>query len=88
MLGVTTNCFAMRGELYGADRLLSSRTICVVQDKYGFIFRYKEEWEDVTGYAAESWHIRYVGKEAATQIHKLNIPYEEYYIKYVANKKS
>lgn len=38
MLGVTTKCFALRGELYGADRLLSSRTICVVQDKYGFIW--------------------------------------------------
>lgn len=54
--------------------------------KYGYIIRYKEEWEDVTGYAAESWHIRYVGVKNATAIHKLNIPYEEYYIKYIANK--
>ncbi len=55
--------------------------------KYGYIIRYKKEWEDVTGYAAESWHIRYVGIKNATAIHKLNIPYEEYYIKYIANKK-
>ena len=51
--------------------------------KYGYIIRYKEEWEDITGYAAESWHIRYVGVKHATMIHKKNIPYEEYYIKYI-----
>ena len=55
--------------------------------KYGYIIRYKEEWEDVTGYSAESWHIRYIGVEHATMVHKKNMPYEEYYIKYIANKK-
>ncbi|MBP3635723.1 MAG: M15 family metallopeptidase [Bacilli bacterium] len=55
--------------------------------KYGYIIRYKEEWEDITGYAAESWHIRYVGVETATKVRNKNIPYEEYYIKYIANKK-
>ena len=54
--------------------------------EYGYIIRYKEEWEDVTGYAAESWHIRYVGVKVATEVRKKNIPYEEYYIKYIANK--
>jgi D-alanyl-D-alanine carboxypeptidase len=56
--------------------------------KYGYIFRYKEEWEDITGYSAESWHIRYVGVETATMVYKKNMSYEEYYIKYIANKKS
>lgn len=55
--------------------------------KYGYIIRYKKEWEEVTGYAAESWHIRYVGVKNATAVHKLNVPYEEYYIKNIANKK-
>ena len=56
--------------------------------KYGYIFRYKEEWEDITGYSAESWHIRYVGKKVATDVVKKNMSYEEYYIKYIANKKN
>lgn len=56
--------------------------------KYGYIIRYKKEWEDITGYAAESWHIRYVGKKAASIIQKENIPYEEYYAKYILTKKS
>ena len=56
--------------------------------KYGYIFRYKEEWEDITGYSAESWHIRYVGSKIATDVVKKNMSYEEYYIKFIANKKN
>lgn len=55
--------------------------------KYGYIFRYKEEWTDLTGFAEESWHIRYVGVEAATKIHEENISFEEYWIKYVNKNK-
>lgn len=56
--------------------------------KYGFIFRYKKKDEDITGYKAEGWHIRYVGVKAATIIHKENITFDEYWIKYVKNKDS
>ena len=51
--------------------------------KYGFIFRYKKSKEDITKYAAEGWHIRYVGKEAATIIHNKGITFDEYWYKYV-----
>ena len=44
--------------------------------EYGFILRYQEGWEDVTGYSAEPWHVRYVGKEYAKQIHEANVPLE------------
>ena len=40
--------------------------------------RYPEEKEDVTGYIYESWHIRYVGAEAAAEIHEQGITLEEY----------
>ena len=46
--------------------------------KFGFIIRYKEEWTDITGYAYEPWHIRYVGKTHARIIYDLDIPLEEY----------
>ena len=46
--------------------------------RFGFIVRYKRGWEDVTGYAYEPWHIRYVGVEHATAIAQLDIPFEEY----------
>ena len=46
--------------------------------RFGFIIRYKAEWEEVTGYMYEPWHIRYVGKEHAARIHELDIPFEYY----------
>lgn len=47
--------------------------------KYGFILRYPEGKEYITGYIYEPWHYRYVGVEAATYIYEHNITYEEYY---------
>ncbi len=46
--------------------------------RFGFILRYKQEWEEVTGYGYEPWHIRYVGVEHALRIRELDIPFEEY----------
>ncbi len=51
--------------------------------KYGFIMRYKKGKEDITKYAAEDWHIRYVGVKTATLIHNKGITFDEYWIKYV-----
>jgi D-alanyl-D-alanine carboxypeptidase len=53
--------------------------------KYGFIERYPEGKEYLTGYEFESWHWRYVGIEAATTIHEENITYDEYYAYYIEN---
>ena len=47
--------------------------------KYGFIIRFPKGKENITGYQYESWHYRYVGKEAATYIHNHNLTFEEYY---------
>ncbi|MCI5771418.1 MAG: M15 family metallopeptidase [Clostridiales bacterium] len=46
--------------------------------RFGFIIRYKEEWTDITGYAYEPWHIRYVGAEHARAIYEADIPFEYY----------
>ncbi len=44
--------------------------------RFGFILRYGEEWEAITGYKYEPWHFRYVGKELAKEIHDANVPFE------------
>jgi len=46
--------------------------------KYGFIVRYPQEYEDVTGYMYEPWHVRYVGKELAQEIYESGVPMEIY----------
>ena len=50
--------------------------------RFGFILRYGEEWEEITGYKYEPWHFRYVGKEYAKEIHEANIPFETWMIQY------
>ena len=53
--------------------------------EFGFIIRYvdgtKKEPGKTTGYVFESWHIRYIGVEAATEMHQQGggkLTYEEY----------
>ncbi len=48
--------------------------------KYGFIERFTKRWETITGFRAEPWHYRYVGKDIAKYIHDNNISFEEYYM--------
>lgn len=56
--------------------------------KYGFILRYGEEIQDITGYMYESWHITYIGKEASKIMHDEGIKsFEEYWVKYVKYNK-
>ncbi|MNN24070.1 D-alanyl-D-alanine carboxypeptidase [compost metagenome] len=47
--------------------------------EYGYIIRYPEGKDSITGYKYEPWHIRYVGVEIATYIADNNITLEEYY---------
>ncbi|AIS63086.1 M15 family metallopeptidase [Listeria ivanovii] len=46
---------------------------------YGFILRYMKGREDITKYQYESWHYRYVGKDAATIIHENDWTLEEFF---------
>ena len=55
--------------------------------KYGFILRFPKDKVNETGYIYESWHYRYVGKDIAKYIHKNNISFEEYYARFIENKK-
>ena len=51
--------------------------------KYGFIIRYPEGKEDITGYDNEPWHFRYVGEEVAKKIYDEQITFDEYYAYYI-----
>lgn len=59
--------------------------------KYGFILRYPEGKEAITGYNFESWHYRYVGKELATALFESGLVLDEalpYFEKAYAELKS
>ena len=51
--------------------------------KYGFIIRYPEGKDKITGYGAESWHYRYLGKDLATKVYESGLTYDEYYAFYL-----
>lgn len=70
VMGETTNTFAN----HPAAQWLAENSW-----KYGFILRYAEEFENLTGYEYEAWHFRYVGHQAATEIFQNNLTLEEYW---------
>ncbi len=45
---------------------------------YGFIIRYPEGKEKLTGYTYEPWHIRYLGVPLATYLYQSKLTYEEF----------
>ncbi|QXE02654.1 D-alanyl-D-alanine carboxypeptidase family protein [Terribacillus sp. DMT04] len=47
--------------------------------EHGFIVRYPKGKTDITGYSYEPWHIRYVGKDLAKQIHEEGVTLEEHF---------
>jgi len=57
--------------------------MCENIHKYGYIIRYQEGKEDITGYQFEPWHLRYVGQDLATELKDLDITLEEYYDLYL-----
>lgn len=51
--------------------------------EYGFILRYPEGKEHITGYNPESWHYRYIGEELAKKVKSEGITYDEYFAFYL-----
>lgn len=46
--------------------------------KYGFIIRYPQNKEHITGYMYEPWHVRYLGVDTATAVYESGLCLEEY----------
>lgn len=56
--------------------------------KYGFILRYPQDKEYLTGYTYDETHYRYCGIDCATYIYENNITYEEYYEYFIKHNKN
>lgn len=64
-----TSCFAGTKEANWLDENV---------EKFGFIIRYPEGKDAITGYIYEPWHLRYVGLDIANEIGEKGITLEEY----------
>jgi D-alanyl-D-alanine carboxypeptidase len=77
-------CLIKNGELINDnDRMIADvedfSKIHAAMPDYGFIIRYPEGKEDITGYSYEPWHLRYVGSpEIAKEIASKGLTLEEY----------
>ena len=77
-------CIIKDGELVNEnDDMIAQREVFAKihekLPKYGFILRYLEGKDEITGYAYEPWHLRYVGSEKiAKDITSRGITLEEY----------
>ncbi len=52
--------------------------VAVNAHKYGFIIRFPEGKDEITGYQYEPWHIRYLGVEKATEVYESGLCLEEF----------
>lgn len=46
---------------------------------YGFVVRYPENKQGITGFTYEPWHMRYVGKELAAEVYKSGLTLEQFF---------
>lgn len=46
--------------------------------EYGFIIRYPQDKQNITGYIYEPWHVRYLGKSTAKLVHDSGLTLEEF----------
>ena len=56
--------------------------------RFGFILRYPDEKQSITGVMFEPWHYRYVGKDAAADIYASGLCLEEYLASFGLPEKS
>lgn len=78
--GLAVDIVALDYQILDGQQELTEENIWLQENcsRYGFILRYPQGSEEITGVNYESWHFRYVGKEAAQEIMDKGITLEEY----------
>lgn len=76
-------CIGLEGEYVNDNDVMLAQTdlfneVHTLMPQFGFILRYPEGKEDITGYSYEPWHLRFVGTPAAQEITDKGLTLEEY----------
>ena len=74
--GLAIDCNIISDAFIGTPEAIWLEEHC---HEYGFIIRYPQGKESITGYKYEPWHIRYIGVENAQMIHDSGLTLEEYF---------
>lgn len=73
--GLAIDCNIINDSFIGTPEAVWLAEHCY---EYGFIIRYPQGKESITGYKYEPWHIRYVGVDLARDIYSSGLTLEEY----------
>jgi zinc D-Ala-D-Ala carboxypeptidase len=68
---VSTTALSCRIGSFGSSK--ASAWVAKNAHTFGFIVRYPNKMQHITGYQYEPWHLRFVGVELATQMHRNKI---------------
>ncbi len=74
--GLAIDCNTVNDSFIGTPEAIWLAEHC---HEYGFIIRYPQGKESITGYKYEPWHIRYVGVDNAWAIYESGLTLEEYF---------
>lgn len=80
-LDIVCNDYMSLDEGFGDTK--AGKWLAANSGRFGFILRYPEGKENITGIEYEPWHFRYVGKAAAPVIMEQGITLEEFWEEYV-----
>ena len=80
-LGTTTDVATNNASFESFNGTPEARWVAENSWKYGFIVSYPPGKEEVTGYAREDWHIRFVGKDVAKRVRDSGLTLHEYLLK-------
>ena len=63
------------------EETASGKWLAIHAHEYGFIMRYPKDKQEITGYAYEPWHFRYIGVDYATAIYEKDVfsTFEEFF---------
>lgn len=80
-LGTTADIGARGLELEAFGGTPEAAWLAANAYRYGFVVSYPDGKEQVTGYAPEPWHIRYVGKDTAQKVKDSGLTLHEYLLR-------
>lgn len=79
-LGLALDIVSVENQNLDESQLKSPVQLWLIENswKYGFVLRYPNDKKEITKINFEPWHYRYVGKDAAKEMHENNLCLEEY----------
>ena len=76
--GLTLDVETIAGNMFNFGLTEQSKWVDHNAHRFGFIVRYEAQFESITGYKAEPWHLRFIGDHSSA-VYESKRPFEEYY---------